>query len=92
MTEPRGKDPFWETLSWEQVDKYPADVILHDDKTGTLDLDAMAGKPTWRALPAVKAGQLAAYSAIEDWSYEQRSGEIDVLTRAVREARPGIAS
>jgi hypothetical protein len=52
----------------------------------------MAGKPTWRALPAVKAGQLAAYSAIEDWSYEQRSGEIDVLTRAVREARPGIAS
>jgi iron complex transport system substrate-binding protein len=92
MTDPKGKDPFWETVSWEQVDKYPADLILYDDKTGTLDLDAMDRKPTWRGLPAVKAGQLVAYSAIEDWSYEQRSGEIDVLTRAVREARPGIAS
>jgi iron complex transport system substrate-binding protein len=92
MTDPEGKDPFWETVSWEQVDKYPADLILRDHKTGTLDLDAMAEKPTWRALPAVKAGQLAAYSAIEDWSYEQRAGEIDVLTRAIREARPGLGS
>jgi hypothetical protein len=32
------------------------------------------------------------FSAIEDWSYEQRTGEIDVLTRAIRQARPGLAS
>jgi hypothetical protein len=40
----------------------------------------------------VKAGQLVAYSAIEDWSYEKRSGEIDDLTKGVEQARTGLAS
>lgn len=92
MTEPEGKDPFWETLSWERVDKYPADLIMYDDKTGTLSIEDMGKKPTWRALPAVEAGQVVPYSALEDWSYALRREEIDVLTAGLEEARPGTAT
>ncbi|MEV0387324.1 ABC transporter substrate-binding protein, partial [Nonomuraea sp. NPDC050643] len=49
---------FWEVLSWENADKYQADVILVDARSQSMKIDEMAGKPTWAKLPAVKAGQL----------------------------------
>lgn len=68
--EPGGKDYYWETLSWEQVDKYPADVILYSLRAmGPADLKK---QPTFAELPAVKAGQLY------PWKY----GSLDYVAQA----------
>ncbi|HWV23667.1 MAG TPA: ABC transporter substrate-binding protein [Thermomicrobiales bacterium] len=45
----------FEVVSWEQLGKYPADVILYDDRS---DIAALDGDPVWEILPAVKAGQV----------------------------------
>ncbi|MEO3885331.1 ABC transporter substrate-binding protein [Nonomuraea sp. B5E05] len=60
---------FWEVLSWENADKYDADVILVDARAQSMKIDEMAGKPTWAKLPAVKAGQLYPWHAAERYSY-----------------------
>jgi iron complex transport system substrate-binding protein len=59
MIHPEGKGIFyWEELSWEQADKYPADVIIVDARAQEAGImDEIAKIPTWNALPAVQAGQ-----------------------------------
>ncbi|TDD01186.1 ABC transporter substrate-binding protein [Nonomuraea deserti] len=60
---------FWEVLSWENADKYDADVILVDARAQSMKIEEMAGKPTWAKLPAVRAGQLYPWHAAERYSY-----------------------
>jgi iron complex transport system substrate-binding protein len=57
---------FWEFLSWENADKYHADVILLDNRAQSLSAEDLAAKPTWNRLPAVEAGQVI------PWSMEER--------------------
>ncbi|MEV0618965.1 ABC transporter substrate-binding protein [Nonomuraea sp. NPDC050404] len=60
---------FWEVLSWENADKYQADVILSDARAQSMKPEEMAKKPTWAKLPAVKAGQVYPWHAAERYSY-----------------------
>ncbi|MFG1942454.1 ABC transporter substrate-binding protein [Nonomuraea sp. NPDC048826] len=60
---------FWEVLSWENADKYEADVILVDARAQSMKVEEMAKKPTWNDLPAVKAGQVYPWRAAERYSY-----------------------
>lgn len=61
---------FWEQLSWEQVGKYPVDVILNDTRLQSMQPDQMAADhPTWNELPAVKAGQVGPWHAESTYSY-----------------------
>ncbi len=82
---------FWETLSWEEADKYPADLLLIDARTGTLDeLIGQMPAPA-KALPAVEAGQMTSWKATTAIGYGYVAQTIDELTAAVSAARPGIA-
>ncbi|CAM5352132.1 hypothetical protein SAVIM40S_02976 [Streptomyces avidinii] len=67
---------FFESLSWENAGKYKADVVLLDNRTGTLQPDTLKEKATWAELPAVKA---------RDHPARDRA---DLLVRQVRPA-PG---
>ena len=87
---PGGKDDYYDTASWEQADKYPADLILYDTRAGGVDLKQLNKKPTWRALPAVKAGQIVAWQGQEDWSYQLYTRDIKKLTAAIRKANPNL--
>ncbi|MEU4403552.1 ABC transporter substrate-binding protein [Streptosporangium sp. NPDC023963] len=69
---------FWQTLSWENADTYEADVILVDARTQSMRPEEMKKKPTFAALPAVKAGQVYQWHAEERYSYQ---GYADVLER-----------
>ena len=60
---------FFESLSWENAGKYQADLILLDDRTGTLQPADLTGKATWTALPAVKADQIVAWNSEPRYSY-----------------------
>ncbi|MCB0976898.1 MAG: ABC transporter substrate-binding protein [Acidimicrobiales bacterium] len=83
---------FWETLSWEQADKYPADVILADARGGTLAQILDFLPPTARALPAVKADQLIQWKAAQAYGYGASARIVEELAAAVRRAERTSAS
>jgi iron complex transport system substrate-binding protein len=87
-----GTEDYWEQLSWEQIGKYPADLILTDTRTFALSRQQMAEYPTWRALPAVAANQLGDWSAEPRFNYTLAAPVIRKLTSAVRGARTDIAA
>lgn len=87
-----GSEDYWEQLSWEQVGKYPADLVLTDTRTYALSRQQMAEYPTWRALPAVAAGQVGDWSAEPRFNYTLAAPVIRKLTTAVKGARTDIAA
>lgn len=78
---------FFESLSWENAGKYPADVILLDNRTGTLQPEELKAKPTWAEMPAVKAGQITPRVTEPIYSYEKCAQILEELTKAIQNAK-----
>ncbi|NBE51032.1 ABC transporter substrate-binding protein [Streptomyces boluensis] len=79
---------FFEELSWENVDKYEADVIIMDNRTSAIqpaDLDK--SKPTWKKLPAVKAGQVVPRVTEPIYSYAKCAPVLEDLAKAIEGAK-----
>lgn len=68
---------YYEQVSWENVGKYSADVIMYDSRGGSLSLgpDGLGGVPTWQQLPAVKAGKLIPWNNETPFSYQRFAPE-----------------
>ncbi|GHH92752.1 ABC transporter substrate-binding protein [Streptomyces capillispiralis] len=77
---------WFETLSWENVDKYPADVIIMDDRASTIQ-PADVTEATWKKLPAVKAGQVISRSPEPILSYDKCTPLLDNLAEAIEKAK-----
>ncbi|MBQ0963553.1 siderophore-binding protein DesE [Streptomyces sp. RK23] len=77
---------WFESLSWENVDKYPADVIIMDDRASTIQ-PADITEGTWKQLPAVKAGQVIARSPEPILSYDKCTPLLDNLAEAIENAK-----
>jgi iron complex transport system substrate-binding protein len=86
-----GSEDYWETLSWEQVAKYPADLILTDTRTYALSQQELAEHPTWKQLPAVRAGQLGAWSAEPRFNYQLAAPVIRQLAGVVQKAEKRLS-
>ncbi|MFC7305397.1 ABC transporter substrate-binding protein [Streptomyces monticola] len=79
---------FFEELSWENVDKYGADVIMMDNRTSALQPDALdKSKPTWKRLPAVKAGQVIPRVTEPIYSYDKCTPILEDLAKAIEDAK-----
>ncbi|MEU9860501.1 ABC transporter substrate-binding protein [Streptomyces sp. NPDC047971] len=78
---------WFEGLSWENVDKYKADVILLDNRTSALQPEALKAKPTWAALPAVKAGQVFPRVTEPIYSYAKCAPLLEDLAKALENAK-----
>jgi iron complex transport system substrate-binding protein len=78
---------FFENLSWENVDKYAADIILLDDRTSALQPKDLTGKPTWTRLPAVKAGQIVGWASELRYSYQALGPVLAGFATALGDAR-----
>ncbi|MDI3404328.1 ABC transporter substrate-binding protein [Streptomyces cavernicola] len=79
---------FFEELSWENVDKYDADVIIMDNRTSAIqpaDLDK--SKPTWKKLPAVQAGQVIPRVTEPIYSYDKCAPILEDLAKAIEDAK-----
>ncbi|UUU36358.1 ABC transporter substrate-binding protein [Streptomyces sp. CA-210063] len=74
---------FWEFLSWENTDKYHADLIMVDNRSAAMTEEQLAEKATWRELPAVKAGQTTPWSMEERFSYAGFAPVVERLAAAV---------
>ncbi|MEV6615695.1 ABC transporter substrate-binding protein [Streptomyces sp. NPDC051051] len=77
---------WYESLSWENVDKYQADIIMMDDRSSTIQ-PADITKPTWKQLPAVKAGQVIARSPEPILSYDKCVPLLETLAEALEKAK-----
>ncbi|RBQ20135.1 ABC transporter substrate-binding protein [Spongiactinospora rosea] len=78
---------FFETLSWENADKYAADVILYDDRARSMTIAEMKQKPTFAKLPAVAAGQTYPWRAEERFSYLGHAGVLEELIAALDKSK-----
>lgn len=79
---------FFEELSWENVDKYDADAIIMDNRTSALQPDALdTSKPTWKRLPAVRAGQVVPRVTEPVYSYDKCAPILADLARAIENAK-----
>ncbi|RAG80992.1 ABC transporter substrate-binding protein [Streptacidiphilus pinicola] len=78
---------FFESLSWENADKYGADLILLDSRSSALQPKDLTGKPTWRQLPAVKAGQVVPWLSEVRFSYAGCAPLVEQLAGALDRAR-----
>ncbi|MFH8410842.1 ABC transporter substrate-binding protein [Streptomyces sp. NPDC018019] len=81
------KGGYFESLSWENADKYPADVLMLDNRTSALQPKDLASKPAWNKLPAVKAGQVTGWSSEPRFSYAGAAPLIEELTKAIQNAK-----
>ncbi len=78
---------FFEELSWENVGKYGADIIIMDNRTSALQPAALTGKPTWAGLPAVKAGQVIPRVTEPIYSYDKCAPVLEDLAKAIETAK-----
>lgn len=78
---------FWEFLSWENADKYHADLIMMDNRSTALPAKELAKKPTWELLPAVKAGQTVPWSMEERYSYAGFAPVLERLAAAIEKSK-----
>ncbi|NEC28623.1 ABC transporter substrate-binding protein [Streptomyces sp. SID8111] len=77
---------WFESLSWENVDKYPADIIMMDDRTSAIQ-PADISEATWKKLPAVKAGQVIPRSSEPILSYDKCVPVVERLAEAIEKAK-----
>lgn len=78
----------WETLSWEQAAKYPADLVLNDARSGSLSAAEMNEIATWAAHPAAQAEQVGAWQTEFVASYAGFAVVLEALAEAVSQADP----
>jgi iron complex transport system substrate-binding protein len=89
VIDPDSTDQYFEVVSWENADKYPADIILVDQRPGSPRISEFPGfSPTWSKLPAVKAGQTfewLPYVSTSDWG--TYATQLEALTTLVENAK-----
>jgi iron complex transport system substrate-binding protein len=77
---------WYEALSWENVDKYQADIIIMDNRTSAIQ-PADITEATWKKLPAVKAGQVISRNPEPILSYDKCAPLLEDLATAIEKAR-----
>jgi len=80
-------EEYWETLSWEQANTYPADLILIDVRWGALTSDQLEDIATWAELPAVKVGQVSEWVLEPTLNYKGYAAVLEKLADLIRETR-----
>ncbi|MCI0382876.1 ABC transporter substrate-binding protein [Streptomyces sp. CNQ085] len=78
---------YFESLSWENAGQYEADLIILDNRSTALQPKDLKSKPTWEALPAVKAGQVAEWDPVPRFSYQGAAPLMENLADAITKAR-----
>ncbi|MEU1037084.1 ABC transporter substrate-binding protein [Streptomyces sp. NPDC005551] len=77
---------WFENLSWENVDKYDADIIMMDNRSATIQ-PADITEATWKKLPAVKAGQVIPRVTEPIFSYDKCAPILEDLAAAIEKAK-----
>lgn len=76
---------YFTEISYEQLDKFSADIIYDDIRGGVLP--AANNQPTWKALPAVKAGQVVAWKPAAPYSWKTNAAILTEFATAYAQAQ-----
>lgn len=82
--------PIWQTLSWEQANKYPADLVLQDARAGAPTIEELNQFPTWAVHPAVQAGQVGPWKTEYVTSYQGFSAILNDLAALISRSRDDV--
>jgi len=74
---------YWETVSWETIDKYQPDLVLVDDRAGPATLATAEAQPTWKTIRAVAKGQVGDWPAFWMRNYKVYAEQLDKLTATI---------
>ncbi len=81
---------YWETLSWENADKYQPDLILVDDRAGPSTRETAEAQPTWTTIRAAQAGQVADWPAFWMRNYTSYADQLEELTKVIERTDPTV--
>jgi iron complex transport system substrate-binding protein len=83
---------YWETLSWENADKYQADLLIVDERSYPENLALAEAQPTWTLLQAAAHDAVAIWPAYWVRTYADYAMALDRLTAAVEAADAQLVS
>ena len=55
---------YWDEVSWEKADKYPADIVLYDARDGEAGLKTLKQQPAFSQLTAAKKDSYVPWQAV----------------------------
>ncbi len=90
IVEPDTDEQYWQTLSWEEADTYPADVILADSRGGSIDQILEVIPDGIEDLAPISAGQLARWEVMLAPGWANLARVLTDLTEVVENADPNI--
>jgi iron complex transport system substrate-binding protein len=61
---------YFESLSWEKADKYPADIFLYDDRIGAAGMQLFADQAIFQTLEAAKNEAYIPWTSVAPPSYQ----------------------
>jgi len=73
-------------LSWENADKYQADLVIIDERGYPANLEQAQQQPTWPAIEAAAAGAVAVWPAYWLRNYADYAAALERLTTAITDA------
>ncbi|RYE10946.1 MAG: ABC transporter substrate-binding protein [Hyphomicrobiales bacterium] len=73
---------YWETLSWENADKYQPDLVMVDDRSATT-IDTAKAQPTWTTIKAAAAGAVTNWPAFWMRNYKVYAEQLEHLTGVI---------
>lgn len=82
---------YWETLSWEQADKYQPDLVLVDNRSDAT-IETARAQPMWTSIKAVAAGQVTDWPAFWLRNYKAYAAALDKLTAAIDAADENLTN
>lgn len=76
---------YWETLSWENADKYQPDLIIVDNRSAAT-IETAKAQPTWTLMKAAEIGQVTDWPAFWLRNYAHYAAALTELTTAINAA------
>jgi iron complex transport system substrate-binding protein len=77
---------YWESLSWENADRYQADLVIIDERGHPTNLEQAEQQPTWASIEAAAAGAVEVWPAYWLRNYADYAAALEELTVAIAEA------
>jgi len=74
-------------VSWEQINRYNADLVLSDDRIMSMPTDELLAIPTFALLPAAQAGQIGAWTVEYVSSYQGVTPILEALAATITAAK-----
>ena len=77
------KEGYFESLSWENADKYDADVAFYDDRIGTAGLDALKKEAVWGKTTAAENDAYIPWTSVAPPSAQAYADVFDAFAQGL---------